>query len=62
MCVTPSDTCLIAKSISSSVVKRPRLNLIDECAKSSPYPNAINTYDGSSDAEVQADPEDTPMF
>ena len=43
-------------SISSSVVNRPKENLIELDASSSFLPKALNTYDGSKLADVQADP------
>lgn len=46
------------KSISLSVVKRPIPNLNELCAISSAAPKARKTYDGSKEAEVQADPEE----
>ena len=50
-----------AKSISSTVVKRPTVKRIELCASSSLRPRARSTYEGSRLAEVQADPEETAM-
>ena len=44
-------------STSSSVLNRWRLKRIDECASSALAPSAAMTYDGSSVADVHADPE-----
>jgi hypothetical protein len=52
-------TVLTTKSISSSVVNLPIPNLIDECAMSSSAPSARRTYEGSNEADVHADPEES---
>ena len=48
-----------AKSMSASVVKRPRVKRIELCASSSLRPRARSTYEGSRLAEVHAEPDDT---
>src|SRR5690606_42062010 len=51
--------CLMAWSISASVVNRPKLKRMELCANSSSRPRARNTYDGSKLADVHAEPDDT---
>ena len=45
-------------STSSSVLNRCRLKRIEECASSALAPRAAITYEGSSVADVQAEPDD----
>lgn len=65
---TRSVTILMARSISSCVVKRlvnadyPIPKRMEVCASSGPSPMDRSTYEGSRDALVQAEPELTAMF
>lgn len=43
----------------NNVMFQPIPNLIEECAETSSLPIALKTYDGSREADVQADPEET---
>lgn len=54
-------TFCTTKSISSSVVKRPIPNRMELWAISSSAPKARNTYEGSREADVHADPEERAM-
>jgi len=51
----------MTKSISSSVLYTLRLNLIDPCAMVKGTPIARKTWEGWSDPEVQADPDEAQM-
>jgi hypothetical protein len=46
----------IARSISSALVKRPRLKRMEDCASSMESPIDRKTWDGSGSPDVQADP------
>ena len=52
----------IAKLTSSAVVKRPRLNRMEAFANASDRPMPMSTCEGSGNAEVHADPEETAIF
>ena len=52
---------LIVKSTSSCVLYRLRLKRIDPCAAVKGTPMARITCDGSSEPEVQADPDEAAM-
>ena len=56
---TVSTIRAATKSTSSSVLDRPNPKRIEDCAISSPTPMARRTYDGSTWADVHADPEDS---
>src|SRR5260363_145059 len=58
-CISHNGDKSRSLAISCSVVKRPIEKRIELCASSSFRPSARNTYEGSSEAEVQAEPEDT---
>ena len=47
--------------MSSFVVKSPTVNLIVPCIISTGTPRAVNTWDGFSDVDEQAEPVETLM-
>src|SRR5262249_780678 len=57
--LTVFSTASIVKSTSSAVLPRPRPKRIDAWARSSGTPSAFKTCEGRSDADVQAEPEET---
>ena len=53
-----SPTLSTVVATSCSVVKRPTPKRMEEWARSSCVPMALRTYEGSREADVQADPDD----